>query len=543
MSQTDSKPENPPDAEPTVDESHVIRERHEKAQKLRAAGMNLYAQKFAPTHTAAQVRANQESLVDKQHGESDGGPPPPTVVMAGRALLIRSFGKAGFITFSDQTGKFQAYVKKDVTDPAGFELFAHGLDAGDIIGVEGPIFVTKKGELSIQANKLTLLTKSVRPLPSKWHGLKDMELRYRQRYVDLIVNEDVRKTFMLRSKIISTLRSILDARGYMEVETPMMQLIYGGAAAKPFMTHHNALDLDLYLRIAPELFLKRLVVGGLEKVYEINRNFRNEGLSTRHNPEFTMLELYTAYWDYMDTMALTEELIREVVLKMVELKMIETPQLTFMGNEIDLAKPFRRLPILEAVARSLGLHESLKLGWGWNWLQLEYHLRHGEDSPSEWTAERSKEVYDKIRAAGETPDEGIVGVFEQLVEPTLIHPTFVYDYPKSLCPLTKSAERDPAIAERFELFCGGLEMANAYSELNDPAEQLARFQDQVNRRAAGDEEAMNEVDMDYVHALEYGMPPCSGLGIGIDRLVMLITGSVSIRDVILFPLMRPLAEN
>jgi len=519
-------PEEQPELTPeeqALEESRVIRERMEKADKLRAGGMNLYAQRFNPTHSIKQVRDNQEALLAS--GES--------VILAGRALVVRSFGKAGFITFSDQSGKFQAYVKKDVTDAEGFEFFKHGLDAGDIIGAEGHIFVTKTGELSIEAKRFVLLTKAVRPLPGKWHGLRDMELRYRRRYVDLIVNDDVRRTFETRSRIISTLRSMLDAKGYMEVETPMMQSIYGGAAAKPFRTHHNALDLDLYLRIAPELFLKRLVVGGLEKVYEINRNFRNEGLSTRHNPEFTMLELYTAWWDYNQTLDLTEELVRETARRA-----LGTTVVKYQGHEVDFAKPFRRLPILMGVASALGFDESYQapLRWGLSSMQALREIL--ENSPKKSDAEVAKAIEGAMHAT-KTPDEAIIHLFESLIEPTIVEPTFMIDFPKSLCPLAKSAENEPATAERFELFICGLETANAYSELNDPAEQLARFNDQVGRRAEGDEEAMNEVDMDYVHALEYGMAPCSGLGIGIDRLVMLMTDSASIRDVILFPLMRP----
>ncbi len=509
-----------------ADEGRIARERREKAQKLKGQGINLYAQRFAPTHSAARVRTNQDALIAS--GE--------TVVMAGRVLLIRSFGKAGFFTFLDQSGKFQAYIKKDVTVEAGYEFFNHGLDAGDIVGVEGKIFITKRGELTIEAHKLTLLTKSLLPLPEKWHGLKDLELRYRQRYVDFFVNPDVRETFMRRSAIVSTIRSMLDGKGYMEVETPMMQLIYGGASAKPFTTHHNALDLDLYLRIAPELFLKRLVVGGLEKVYEINRNFRNEGLSTRHNPEFTMLELYTAYWDYRDTMALTEELIRETARKV-----LGTTKIVYQGTEVELGEPFARTPILEAVAHELELkRENHGLRWGMEGLEELKRVVGNSMTNSDTT---KRESIESALAKAESADEAILNLFEALVEPKIVRPTFVHDYPKSLCPLTKSAERDPAVAERFELFCCGLEIANAYSELNDPDEQLARFEEQVRRRAQGDEEAMSEADYDYVRALEYGMPPASGLGIGIDRLAMLLTDCPSIRDVILFPLMRPLPRG
>lgn len=513
--------QNEESAEP-VDESRVLRQRREKADRLSEQGLNLYAQRYNPTHTAVEVRTHEKALIES--GES--------VRMAGRVVLHRSFGKAGFFTFSDFSGRFQAYVKKGVTEEAGFELFKKGLDIGDIVGIEGPIFITKKGELTIQADQLCLLTKSLRPLPEKWHGLKDVEIRYRQRYVDLIVNEESRKTFQTRSAIISSIRRQLDARGYLEVETPMMQTIYGGATAKPFQTHMNSLGLDLFLRIAPELFLKRMLVGGFDKVYEINRNFRNEGLSTRHNPEFTMLELYTAYWDYNQTMDLTETIIRATAEEV-----LGTTKLTYQGQEIDLATPFHREKILDLIAKELGLNiEDHGLKWGPGSVadliaQLEAkgaNLGPHKDALGEHTS---------------NADEALFFLFEELAEPKIVHPTFACDFPKSLCALAKSAEADENVAERFELFGGGLEMANAYSELNDPAEQLARFEDQVERKAAGDEEAMSEVDMDYVRALEYGMPPASGLGIGIDRLVMFLTDSPAIRDVILFPLMRPESES
>jgi len=510
-----STPEPSPQ-EAAAEENRVLKSRREKRDRMRDEGRVLYAQRYAPTHKAAEVRAAEETLKDS--GE--------VVRMAGRLMLHRSFGKAGFLTFSDESGRFQAYVKKGTTSEEGFELFKKNLDVGDWIGIEGPIFVTKKGELTVQADQLVLLTKSMRPLPEKWHGLKDVETRYRQRYVDLIVNDDSREVFKTRSKIISFMRRMLDDRGYLEVETPMMQTIYGGATAKPFQTHLNALGMDLYLRIAPELFLKRLVVGGLEKVYEINRNFRNEGMSTRHNPEFTMLELYTAYWDYNQTMELTEEIFRETARQVLGKTEIE-----FQGTAIDLAKPFERAKMLHLVERALGLTE------GGNGLK--------------WGLASVAEAEELLKAAGvnvgglkghledsTTADEALLALFEALAEPKIRQPTFVYDFPKSLCALAKSAEDDPATAERFELFAGGLELANAYSELNDPEEQLMRFEQQVEQKLAGDDEAMNEVDLDYVRALEHGMPPASGLGIGIDRFVMLLTDSPAIRDVILFPLMR-----
>lgn len=517
----------PAPAEPTeseesaaVQESRVIAARREKAERMKGEGANLYVQRYDPTHLAEEVRRGHDALI------ASGGP----VRMAGRVVLHRSFGKAGFLTFQDDSGRFQAYIKKDTTDPAGFDLFKKDLDVGDIVGIEGPIFITKKGELTIQADKLELLTKSLRPLPEKWHGLKDTELRYRQRYVDLIVNQESRDTFRIRSRTISALRRQLDELGYMEVETPMMQSIYGGATARPFRTHMNSLDLDLYLRIAPELFLKRLLVGGFEKVYEINRNFRNEGLSTRHNPEFTMLELYTAYWDYRQTMDLTEKLFRDTAHGI-----LGTTLITYQGQSVDLGKPFRRKKMLDLVGEELDLGENHGLKWG------------GESIPELMKALESARprLGQLVEAMAEkdSADEALVFLFEELAEPKIVEPTFVCDFPKSLCPLAKSAEDDPATAERFELFCCDLELANAYSEMNDPGEQLARFEEQVAKRAEGDVEAMSEVDHDYVQALEYGMPPASGLGIGIDRMVMLFTDSPAIRDVILFPLMRPSARS
>ncbi|HPK02312.1 MAG TPA: lysine--tRNA ligase [Candidatus Sumerlaeota bacterium] len=498
-----------------ADEHRLVRERYDKAARLRATGWDLYVKKHEPTHHAADLRARQQELV------ASGEP----VSIAGRVMSVRAFGKAGFLLIRDETDQIQAYVKKDVTDERGYDYFRHGLDAGDIVGASGKLFYSKTGELTVEAAQLRLLTKAIRPLPEKWHGLKDVELRYRQRYVDLLANPDVRETFRVRSRTIAALRRFLDERGYMEVETPMMQPIYGGAAARPFITHHNTLDMDLYLRIAPELYLKRLLVGGLERVYEINRNFRNEGLSTRHNPEFTMLELYTAWWDYTDTMDLTETLIRETARSV-----LGAAELAYQGHRLDLGQPFRRVRILDAVAELLGLAagDANPLRWGLGDME---RLRAALGGAGDEIAGILREESD--------PDEALMRVFEERIEPELIEPTFVIDYPKSKCPLAKSSPADPHTAERFELFIGALETANAYSELNDPREQLEQFECQVRQRAGGDEEAMNEIDRDYIRALEYGMPPASGLGIGIDRLIMLLTDSASIRDVILFPLMRP----
>lgn len=515
----DAIPQTPEEAHALED--RLVRERREKAARMREDGVDLYVHRFIAKNHARELheRYPDDAMETEQIDENE------VVTVAGRVMLVRSFGKAGFITLDDESGRIQLYVKSGVTDEAGFNLFKKWLDAGDIVGATGTLFRTKTKELTIHATELKLLTKSMRPLPEKWHGLKDVEQRYRRRYVDLITNPDVRDTFRLRSRAIAFIRRFLDRRGYMEVETPMMQAIYGGAAAKPFVTHHNALDMDLYLRIAPELFLKRLIAGGFERVYEINRNFRNEGVSTRHNPEFTMLELYTAGWNYEDTMNLTEELIRGAASEV-----LGRTKLPFGEREIDFGSPFRRLKILDAVAEKLGVATPHGLKWG---LPSRDALR--EIFGAEICARREVQAsFDRSHTA----DETLIALFEDLIEVTLIQPTFIMDYPKSLCPLTKSSAADPATAERFELFIGGMELSNAYSELNDPDEQQARFEDQVNRRKGGDEEAMNEVDYDYVRALEYGMPPCSGLGIGIDRLIMLLTNSPSIRDVILFPLMR-----
>ena len=518
-----TNPTNPANPAPAVDEDRLTRERYDKAARMREAGIELYPNRFIPTHSTAAARASSDALLASEE----------TISLAGRVMLVRQMGKAGFLTIQDESSTLQLYVKTGITDEAGIEFFRKWIDAGDIIGASGHLFRTRTGELTLQAATLGLLTKSVRPLP-EWarydalaenFGRRDVELRYRRRYVDLLANPDVRETFRTRSRIIAFIRRLLDERGYIEVETPMMQPIYGGAAARPFKTHHNALDIPLYLRIAPELYLKRLIAGGFERVYEINRNFRNEGVSTRHNPEFTMLELYTAGWNYLDTMDLTETIIRAAAEHV-----LPSARITWNEKEIDLASPFRRVRILDAVAESLGLSQPHNLRWGFaSFDELRTAFGAAADLPAAVTA------LNRAKSA----DEALILVFEDIVEPTLLQPTFVIDYPKSLCPLTKSSPTDPATAERFEFFCGGMELANAYSELNDPAEQLARFEDQVSRRQSGDEEAMNEVDRDYVLALEYGMPPCSGLGIGIDRLVMLLTNSPSIRDVILFPLMRP----
>lgn len=487
------------------DHNEIIRNRYAKADELRAQQINPYVNRWVPTHGSADLRANSETLLaDKS-----------LVKAAGRVMTIRHMGKASFITLKDDTGRIQIYIKRDLMPEDQYKVFKELTDMGDIIGVEGSMFITKTGELTIEAKSFELLTKSVRPLPEKWHGLTDTETRYRQRYVDLIVNDEVRETFVNRSRMISAMRSYLTGRGYLEVETPMMQPISGGATARPFKTHHNALDMPLFLRIAPELYLKRLTVGGMDKTFEINRNFRNEGISTRHNPEFTMLELYTAYWDYRDTMRLTEETIKHVAREVFGKSEFE-----FGDKKISVAEPFPRLTYLDAIGQYVEGAGSLGLSWS--------------DS-AEVTLRKISAVH-KPEKPGQT-HEMITELFEGRVEPKLIAPVFITEFAKAVSPLAKSKPGDPSVADRFELYICGMEIANGYSELNDPREQYERFKEQVAAKARGDEEAQ-DMDEDYIRALEYGMPPASGLGVGIDRLAMLLTNSQSIRDVILFPLLK-----
>jgi len=418
-------------------------------------------------------------------------------------MLKRVMGKASFATLQDGSGRIQLYITQDTP---GYEHFKHW-DLGDIVGAEGTVFKTMKGELTVNAGKLRLLAKALRPLPEKFHGLADQEMRYRQRYVDLIVTPDAKDVFLTRSRVIQAMRDVLRGEGYLEVETPMMQPIPGGAVARPFKTHHNALDMDLYLRIAPELYLKRLVVGGMERVFEINRNFRNEGISTRHNPEFTMLEWYCAYQDWQYMMELTEKLVRAAA---------GTPEIVYQDRNIDIGKPFARLPIPEAL-RQQGIKGDLRdrafLSGELNRLKIEHQKHQG------WGALQ-------------------LMLFEALAEKHLVQPTFVTDFPAEVSPLSRRRDSDPEIADRFELFIDAKEIANGFSELNDPEDQAARFLEQAKRKEAGDQEAMY-YDADYIRALEYGLPPTAGAGLGIDRLVMLLSDSPSIRDVILFPHMRP----
>jgi len=485
------------------DINELKRVRLEKLQELRDMGVDPFGGRFERSTMAQTIKDS----FDNFEGQ--------TVQVAGRMMSKRRHGKAGFANLQDYSGSIQLYFRQDDLGPEKYELFKK-MDMGDIIGVSGTVFRTQKGEMSIHIYDLTYLSKSLHPLPEKWHGLKDVELRYRQRYVDLIVNPEVKEVFVKRSRIIREIRRYLDERGFLEVETPMMQPIPGGATAKPFITHHNALDTELYLRIAPELYLKRLLVGGLEKVYEINRSFRNEGISTRHNPEFTMLEIYQAYADFQDMMDLTEALIANVVNQVNG-----TLQVEFEGQTIDFTTPWKRLPMLEAIKQYTGLD-----------------FNHIVDDDEAFQAARGLGMeLEPGTARGEIINE----VFESFVEEHLVQPTFIFGHPVDISPLAKRNRETPEFTDRFELFIVQREIANAFSELNDPIDQRQRFQKQVEKRQSGDGEA-HMMDEDYIRALEYGMPSAGGLGIGIDRLVMLITGSPSIRDVILFPTLRPVKE-
>jgi lysyl-tRNA synthetase, class II len=458
-------------------EDELYQQRIGRIAEIEALGFQAYGHRFDFSHTIPQILDEYGKKTAEQLE------PRVNVRIAGRVVTVRRMGKAGFAHLLQDGERMQIYVRKDSVGEKDYALFQL-LDIGDIIGVEGYLFITKTGELSVHVERLYFLAKTLYSMPEKWHGLEDVETRYRQRYLDLIANQEVRKVFVTRAKIVSSLRRQLEERGFLEVETPMLQSIYGGAAARPFTTHHNTLDIDLYLRIAPELYLKRLVVGGIDRVYEINRNFRNEGISTHHNPEFTMLEFYQAYTDYHGLMDLSEELLRQAAMDATGSVIVE-----YQGEQIDFGK-FRRVTMREAVGDpSLKGHE-------------------------------------------------LVEAFERNIESTLIQPTMVYDYPVEVSPLSKNKPDDPAFTERFEIYVAGMEIGNAFTELNDPQEQRRRFEMQLDMREKGDEEA-HQMDEDYVRALSYGMPPTGGEGIGIDRLTMILTNSRSIRDVILFPLLRP----
>ena len=504
------------DSNEPVDENRLIAERRAKLSELRAQGQ-AFPNTFKPEHTAEALLADYGDAEAWPQEKLDAGKIPARV--AGRILSRRIMGKAAFVHIRDGSGEqIQLYLRRDDLPEGVYQAFKQW-DIGDVVGASGTLMRTRTGELSVHADRLELLVKSLRPLPEKWHGLTDQEMRYRQRYVDLIANPDVRRTFEIRARMISRIRSFFEQRGFLEVETPMMHHLPGGATARPFRTHHNALDMDLYLRVAPELHLKRLVVGGFERVYEINRNFRNEGVSTRHNPEFTMLEFYQAYADYNDLMDLTETLLRELARDLG----YDGAKIDYQGEDIDFGPAFRRLSVEDSVRefnpdlRDADLRDRDVLvrgckalaipvedDWGWGKLLLE--------------------------------------IFEKSVEENLVQPTFITGYPTEVSPLSRRNDDDPEITDRFELFIAGREIANGFSELNDPEDQAERFKAQVAAKDAGDAEAMH-FDADYIRALEYGMPPTGGEGIGIDRLIMLFTDSASIRDVLLFPYLRPEADH
>ena len=488
------------------DTNQIIAERRAKLAALRETGI-AFPNDFRRNHLASDLH--------KKYGDQSNDTlekDPVSVEVAGRMILKRVMGKASFATIQDMSGHIQLYITNDITGESVHAAFKH-FDLGDILGVHGTLFITKSGELTVRVKNLRLLTKSLRPLPEKFHGLTDQEQKYRQRYLDLISNEDTRKVFLTRSKIIQSIRVFFETRGYLEVETPMMHPIPGGAAARPFVTHHNALDMDFYLRIAPELYLKRLVVSGMEKVFEINRSFRNEGISTRHNPEFTMLEFYEAYQDHIYLMNLTETLIRELAIKV-----LGTTEISYQGYKINLANPFLRLSITQAIQKFHPEYTDLQLN------DRTYLIKKLESLNISYK-----------------PEDGIgklqLSLFDETTEHLLMDPTFIVDYPSDVSPLARRNDKNPEITDRFELYITGREMANGFSELNDPENQAARFQEQVRAKESGDKEAMH-YDGDYIRALEHGLPPTAGEGIGIDRLIMLLTDSPSIRDVILFPHLR-----
>jgi lysyl-tRNA synthetase class 2 len=494
------------DEKPEAEVNHLIAERRAKLERLRERG-GAFPNDFRRDATAEQLH-----LAWGHHPPEWFDGHPVRVTIAGRMMFKRVMGKASFAKLKDRSGLMQLFLQQEALGPTYDEF--KGWDVGDVVGAAGTLFKTKTGELTVKVERLRLLVKSLRPLPDKWHGLADVESRYRQRYVDLIMNDASREVFVRRARIVQYLRNFLEAMDFMEVETPMMQVIPGGAVAKPFVTHHNALDIEMYLRVAPELYLKRLVVGGFERVYELNRNFRNEGLSTRHNPEFTMLELYQAYADYRDLMDLVERLFQGLADAL-----LGTRQVLYQGDTYDFGTTFRRVTVEDLVV----------------------HFNPGIERTRLRDLEYLRGVCERLGiepAAGDGPGKLQIGIFEKTAEEKLLQPTFVYAYPAEVSPLARRNDSDPFITDRFEFFVGGRELANGFSELNDPDDQAARFREQAARKSSGDEEAMF-YDADYIRALEFGLPPTAGLGIGVDRLVMLFTDQPSIRDVVLFPHMRP----
>ena len=490
-----------------TDENHVIAERREKLKAIRAQGI-AFPNDFVPQHKAAHLH---EEFGGFENEVLD--PKAVQVSVAGRMMLKRVMGKASFATVQDASGRIQLFIGSSNINEATYEAFKHW-DLGDILAAEGVLFKTKTGELSVKVSELRLLTKSLRPLPEKYHGLADQEIKYRQRYVDLITSDETRATFIARSKVVAAIRGFMTENDFLEVETPMLHPIPGGASAKPFATHHNALDMQMYLRIAPELYLKRLVVGGFERVFELNRNFRNEGLSVRHNPEFTMMEFYAAYKDYLWVMDFTERCIRAAAIAACGSAVLQ-----YQGREVDFSKPFERLTIVGAIQKYAPQYSLEQLNNA-DFLRKEI-MKYGE-KPFDHAGLGALQL----------------GLFEVTAEAELWNPTYIIDYPVEISPLARASDKNPEITERFELFVTGREIANGFSELNDAEDQAARFYAQMKAKEAGDGEAMY-YDADYIRALEYGMPPAGGCGIGIDRLVMLLTDSPSIRDVILFPHMRP----
>lgn len=480
-----------------------VQVRLDKMQQLRAKGIDPFGQRFVVSHKTAEIVGGFDSL--------EGS----TVSIAGRVMAKRGHGKATFLDLRDLSGRIQVYAKADELGDEQYQAL-EDMDIGDILGVSGSVFRTRTGEVTVKMSSFVLLSKSLRPLPDKWHGLQDVELRYRQRYLDLIVNPESRDIFVKRTKIVHYMREYLNSHGFLEVETPMMHVIAGGAAARPFVTHHNALDMDLYLRIAPELYLKRLLVGGFERVYEINRNFRNEGVSTRHNPEFTMAEMYQAYADYTDMMKLAEEMVAYIAQAV-----LGTCQIVYRGHEIDLTPPWRRITMVDAVSE---------------WTGVDFRAIDSDEQARNVCAQMGIEL-----RGDESKWKCLNEVYELKSDENLIQPTFVTLHPVEVSPLAKESKDHPGFTDRFEIFVGGQELGNAFTELNDPIDQRERFVHQVEARAAGDDEA-HQMDEDYVRALQYGMPPAGGMGIGVDRLVMLLTDCDSIRDVLLFPLMRPRVE-